>query len=104
MTQAERIKVELAVAVLRVAIGRDDAEAVRSHAVRLALRTLLPHCRERWPLTTFWDSAQQENDIGRTQGVTAAYNGIVRQLRLTGAYGSEAPTPSSRPAPRRSAP
>jgi hypothetical protein len=35
----------------------------------------------------FWDSAAQENDIGRSQGVTAAFNGIVRQLGKSGALG-----------------
>lgn len=54
--------------------------------VRLALRCLLRHCPERWPLELFWDSAAQENDIGRAQGVTAAFNGIVRQLRTAGRH------------------
>jgi hypothetical protein len=54
--------------------------------VRLALRCLLPHCPERWPLELFWDAAQQTNEIGRSQGVTAAFNGIVRQLRRAGKY------------------
>lgn len=44
------------------------------------MRMLLPYCPERWPLVMFWDSASQDNDIGRSQGVTAAFNGIVRQL------------------------
>ncbi|WP_419825686.1 hypothetical protein [Sphingomonas sp.] len=50
--------------------------------VWLALPCLLAHCPERWPLTMFWDAAAQENDIGRAQGCTAIFNGIVRQLRL----------------------
>ena len=54
--------------------------------VRLALRCLLPHCPERWPLELYWDAAAQENDIGRAQGLTAAFNGIVRQLRKVGRY------------------
>ena len=54
--------------------------------VRLALRCLLPHCPERWPLELFWDAAAQENEIGRAQGTTAAFNGIVRQLRLAGRH------------------
>lgn len=54
--------------------------------VRLALRCLLPHCRERWPLELYWDAASQDNEIGREQGVTAAFNGMVRQLRLAGRY------------------
>jgi hypothetical protein len=54
--------------------------------VRLALRCLLPHCPERWPLELFWDAARQDNEIGRAQGTTAAFNGIVRQLRIAGRY------------------
>ncbi len=54
--------------------------------VRLALRCLLPHCPERWPLELFWDAASQDNEIGRAQGTTAAFNGIVRQLRLAGRH------------------
>jgi hypothetical protein len=53
---------------------------------RLALRCLLPHCRERWPLEMFWDAAATDNEIGRAQGCTAGFNGIVRQLRLAGRY------------------
>jgi len=41
---------------------------------------------ERWPLELYWDAARQENEIGRAQGVTAAFNGIVRQLRRAGCY------------------
>lgn len=86
MSRHERIVVDLAVAILRQAIGQDDPAFLRGEATRLALRVLLPHCREKWPLVTFWESAQQENDIGRSQGTTAAFNGIVRQLRSSGAY------------------
>ena len=39
--------------------------------VRLALRCLLQHCPERWPLELFWDAAAQQNEIGRAQGTTA---------------------------------
>ena len=85
MDQRERVKVALAVSVLRRAIGHSDREELRCDAARLALRTLWPHCRERWPLVTFWESAQQDNEIGRSQGTTAAFNGIVRQLRAAGA-------------------
>nr|WP_232328641.1 hypothetical protein [Sphingomonas horti] len=54
--------------------------------VRLALRCLLHHCPDRWPLELFWDAAKGDNDIGRAQGTTAAFNGIIRQLRLAGKY------------------
>ena len=60
--------------------------------VRLALRCLLAHCPERWPLELFWDAAAQDNEIGRAQGTTAAFNGIVRQLCAAGRY-EEAPPP-----------
>jgi hypothetical protein len=54
--------------------------------VQLALSCLLAHCPEKWPLVLYWDAAGQDNDIGRAQGVTAAFNGIVRQLRRAGRY------------------
>ena len=60
--------------------------AVDTIEVRLALRCLLHHCPDRWPLDLFWDAAKGDNDIGRAQGCTAAFNGIVRQLRLAGRY------------------
>jgi hypothetical protein len=41
---------------------------------------------QRWPLVMFWEGAQQDNEIGRSQSVTASFNGIVRQLRRSGAY------------------
>jgi hypothetical protein len=34
----------------------------------------------------FWEGAQQDNEIGRSQSVTASFNGIVRELRRSGAY------------------
>ncbi len=48
--------------------------------VRLALRCLIAHCPERWPLDMFWNSAGTDHDIGRAQGCNAALNGIVRQV------------------------
>jgi hypothetical protein len=72
--------------VLRAATARSSEVRVDGIEVKLALRCLLPHCPERWPLVTFWDAAQQENEIGRAQGVTAAFNGIVRQLRKAECY------------------
>lgn len=61
--------------------------------VRLALRCLL-QCPERWPLELFWDAARQDNDIGRAQGCTSAFNGIVRQLRRAGWHPLEKTDPS----------
>jgi hypothetical protein len=57
--------------------------------VRLVLWCLWPHCPERWPLVMFWEGAQQDNQIGRSQSVTASFNGIVRQLRRSGAIVDE---------------
>jgi hypothetical protein len=34
----------------------------------------------------FWEGAMQDNEIDRNQSVTALFNGIVRQLRRSGAY------------------
>ncbi len=65
---------------------RSTAATVAGVEVRLALRCLLPHCPERWPLELFWDAAGQANEIGRAQGTTAAFNGIVRQLKLAGRH------------------
>lgn len=82
----QRVVIALSVHILRSGVGRSSDAWVDGVEVRLALRCLLPHCPERWPLERYWDAAKQENDIGRTQGVTAAFNGIVRQLRRAGRY------------------
>ena len=83
--------ISLLVRVLRAAMMRSDAAKVDVVEVRLALRCLLSHCPDRWPLELYWDSAGQENAIGRAQGTTAAFNGIVRQLRLVGCYDDALP-------------
>jgi hypothetical protein len=77
----QRVIIALSVHILRNGVTRSGEIRVDGVEVRLALRCLLPHCPERWPLELYWDAASQENDIGRAQGVTAAFNGIVRQLR-----------------------
>jgi F420-0:gamma-glutamyl ligase-like protein len=82
----QRVIIRLSVHILRAAMSRSGSARVDVVEVRLALRCLLPHCPERWPLELFWDSAGQENEIGRAQGTTAAFNGIVRQLRLAGRH------------------
>lgn len=76
----------LSVDVLRDASARSGERRVDTVAVRLALNCLVRHCPERWPLDLFLESASQDNDIGRAQGVTAAFNGIVRQLRRADRY------------------
>ncbi len=80
----QRIVIDLAVRVLRAAMVRSGSGRVDTIEVRLALRCLLHHCPDRWPLEMFWDAAATENDIGRAQGCTAGFNGIVRQLRRGG--------------------
>jgi hypothetical protein len=84
ISRHQRIVIELAVRILRAAMTRSTNDKVNTIEVRLALRCLLPHCRERWPLEMFWDAASTDNAIGRAQGCTAGFNGIVRQLRLAG--------------------
>jgi len=86
----------LSVDVLRSAMVRSGDGRVDGLEVRLALWCLYPHCPERWPLDLYWDSAGQENDIGRAQGVTAAFNGIVRQLRTAGRWVEKVPEAQDR--------
>lgn len=83
----QRVVIALSVSILRAGVARCAKTRVDVIEIRLALRCLLPHCPERWPLELYWDAAGQDNDIGRAQGVTAAFNGIVRQLRRAGRYG-----------------
>ncbi|KQM50071.1 hypothetical protein ASE69_20890 [Sphingomonas sp. Leaf208] len=54
--------------------------------VQILRSTLDQTSPERWPLVMFWEGAQQEHETGRSQSVTALFNGIVRQLRRPGAY------------------
>ena len=82
----QRIVIALSVHILRSGVTRSSDGPVDGVEVRLALRCLLPHCPERWPLELYWDAAKQDNEIGRAQGVTAAFNGIVRRLRRAGRY------------------
>ena len=88
----QQIVIGLSVRILRRAMARADTVKVDVVEVRLALRCLLAHCPERWPLELFWDAAGQDNEIGRAQGTTAAFNGIVRQLRTAGRF-EDAPPP-----------
>lgn len=66
--------------------ARDDGsqQAIRTDAVRLALRCLRPYMREQWPLHTFWDSSESENELGRSASTTASLNGVIHQLRTAG--------------------
>ena len=86
LSRHQRVLIDLAVRILRAAMARSGDEKVDTIEVRIALRCLLHHCPERWPLLSFWDSAGADNDIGRAQGCTAGFNGIVRQLRIAGRF------------------
>ena len=86
LARHHRVVIALSVHILRAAVARSGEGRIDGMEVRLALRCLLYHCPERWPLEQYWDAAAQENEIGRSQGVTAAFNGIVRQLRRAGRY------------------
>jgi hypothetical protein len=84
LSRHQRVIIELATRILRAAMTRASNSKVDTIEVRLALRCLLHHCPDRWPLEMFWDAAATENPIGRAQGCTAGFNGIMRQLRLSG--------------------
>ena len=73
--------IELSLKIL--ASARDDGtqQVIRTDAVRLALRSLRPHLREQWPLHSFWDAGESQNEAGRSASCTASFNGIVHQLR-----------------------
>jgi hypothetical protein len=86
MTKNERIAVGLAVDVLSEAEEAATKDQRPSTAIRLALRVLLPHCPEGWPLTQFWTGINGTHEIGRAQTVTASLNGIKAQLGKSGAW------------------
>ena len=86
LSRHQRIVVDLSIRILRAAMVKSSHARVDTIEVRLALRCLLGHCPDRWPLELYWDAASGTNDIGRAQGCTAAFNGIVRQLRLAGVH------------------
>lgn len=58
-------------------------EAAQTRGVALALWNLRPWCSDDW-LVSFWEAAGSDHEIGRSQGLHAAYNGIVRQIRTNG--------------------
>jgi hypothetical protein len=89
MHRQTRITVDLAAQILRSTLDQTSAGRVDTVPVRLALRCLWSHCPERWPLVMFWEGAQQDNQIGRSQRVTASFNGTVRRIRRSGAIADE---------------
>lgn len=73
--------IERALNVLReAAAGKGPAQ---TRGVALALWVLRGRCADDW-LVAFWDAAGSDHEIGRSQGLHAAYNGIVRQVRSNG--------------------
>jgi hypothetical protein len=87
LSRHHQVIIDLSISILRHAMTLAGEGRMDTIEVRLALRCLLHHCPDRWPLELFWDAAKGENAIGRAQGATAAFNAIVRQLRLAGRYG-----------------
>ena len=67
--------------VLREATAADGKS--QSRGVALALWNLRPWVADDW-LVSFWEAAGSDHEIGRSQGLHAAYNGIVRQVRSNG--------------------
>jgi hypothetical protein len=76
----QRIIIDLALQILEAADKRSSREKVGTAEVRLALRCLMPHCKERWPLDASWNGAIGEQSAGRAASTTAALNGIRLQL------------------------
>ena len=70
--------IERALNVLREATA--TREKMQTRGVALALWVLRARCPDEW-LVAFWEAAGSDHEIGRSQGLHAAYNGIVRQVR-----------------------
>lgn len=77
---------ERALNVLREATAAKGK--VQTRGVALALWVLRERCPDEW-LISFWEAAGSDHEIGRNQGLHAAYNGVVRQLRTSGALFEE---------------
>jgi hypothetical protein len=73
--------IQRALNVLREATALKGKAQTR--AVALALWVLRGQCPDDW-LVSFWEAAGSDHDIGRSQGMHAAYNGIVRHVRSAG--------------------
>ncbi|MBH1991474.1 MAG: hypothetical protein I8H86_01160 [Sphingomonadaceae bacterium] len=81
MTASSAGTITRALDVLREAAAIKDQ--ARTRGVALALWVLRGDCPDEW-LVAFWDAAGSDHEIGRSQGMHAAYNGIVRQVRNRG--------------------
>jgi hypothetical protein len=86
MDRRQRITIDLAVQILRGAVVDSQKGKVDTVYVRLALRVLLPHCPERWPLVNLWEFASSDDPIFRGQNVSAPFNAILLQLGKSGAW------------------
>lgn len=75
--------IERAIDVLREAAAQ--REKMQTRGVALALWVLRSRCPDEW-LVAFWEAAGSDHEIGRSQGLHAAFNGIVRQVRSQGVY------------------
>lgn len=84
MNKNERAIIDLSLEILTEARDRSNKEKVTTTPVRLALRCLRPYMPLHWPLSTFWDGAGSENELGRSASCTAGLNGIKVQLRAGG--------------------
>jgi hypothetical protein len=78
--------IERALNVLREAAAVKGKGQTRG--VALALWVLRGRCPDEW-LVAFWEAAGSEHEIGRSQALHAAYNGIVRQIRTSGGLPGE---------------
>lgn len=86
MRPYELILVRLSTDILCAAAAESPERKGNTLAVRLALRCLMPYCRQRWPLVAYWEAAGDDHPIGRSQNMMASYHAIVRQLRRSGAW------------------
>lgn len=67
--------------VLREATGTRGK--TKSRGVALALWNLRSWVADDW-LVSAWKAAGSDHEIGQSQGLYAAYNGIARQIRSNG--------------------
>jgi hypothetical protein len=80
LTKHDRIVIDLALQILDEATTKAAHSVVDTQPVRLALRCLLPHVTERWPLVSYWSAASQPDTTIRVAGCRAAMAGIELQL------------------------
>jgi hypothetical protein len=79
-SKIEQDRIAMALEVLREAVTQARVERVDTKGVQLALRVLRRHVDDAW-LKQFWSGTSISNDIGRAQNVSAALNGIERDMR-----------------------